>query len=349
MSLTFTTATAAEHKAVRAFVLSQRSQGSLHQLPEWAYFQHTIPGREQYKIFIAKKSHDIVATMLCVQMDTGILQKFWWYAPRGPVSAPDITTEESHSFLQYIHRELQHTGGIFWRLDPYWSESEAKQWLRSGAKRSLQQYQPTDTLLLNLQQSHEELLSQMKRKGRYNIGLAEKKGVTVEVLHGAALTPADIASYIALQKETTARDGFQSHTDYYYQQFCRCLSPYVYLCFAVYEGVRVAGAVLTLCGDKAIYYFGASTSAAQYRSLMAPYLLQWRMICLAKEHGALTYDFLGIAPEGEENHAYAGITQFKEKFGGERAHYAPATEYPLRRLWYWLYRLAKWQKRSRNS
>ena len=78
---------------------------------------------------------------------------------------------------------------------------------------------------------------------------------------------------------------------------------------------------------------------------MAPYLLQWDMVQFAKNKGCLTYDFLGIAPEDEPKHPYAGISEFKWKFGGNRKVYGSGHEISFRPFWYLIYRIAKYLKK----
>jgi len=65
------------------------------------------------------------------------------------------------------------------------------------------------------------------------------------------------------------------------------------------------------------------------------------MMQYAKKKGCKSYDFLGIAPENEPLHPYAGISEFKWKFGGERRIYASGKEIVFQKTWYWLYRLVK--------
>ena len=194
---------------------------------------------------------------------------------------------------------------------------------------------------LDLTKSNEELLAEMKRKGRYNIKLAEKRGVKFREILPDEMTEQDLEDFYRLNLETTGRDGFSGHQKDYYRHFLKSLNKYAVLFFAEFEGKRIATAISTFCGDKAIYYFGASTSDKQYRNLMAPYGLQWFMINFAKKRGCKTYDFLGIAPENELNHAYAGISEFKWKFGGYRKTYRPGVEIVFDKFWYAIYRLMK--------
>ncbi len=321
-----------------AFVL-QSSRGSVHQLSAWKGFQETIPGRGLVRGWGIKNDYDkIIAATFAVAMDTGFMRKKWWYSARGPVFE---SAEIGRALIQQVAGALKKEGGMFWRFDPYVAPDF---WTHDFIKMQLatQNYQPTDTLVIDLLKSEEQLLSEMKRKGRYNISLAEKKGIRCVAISGKSCTPKDVGDFWNLNKETTRRDDFSGHEISYYQNFLEYLSEYATLFFAeTEEGKRIASAIATFVGDKAIYYFGASTSDPEYRNFMAPYLLQWTMIQEAKKRGCKTYDFLGIAPENEPHHPYAGISEFKWKFGGDRHVFAAGREIVFHPFWYALYRIAK--------
>jgi lipid II:glycine glycyltransferase (peptidoglycan interpeptide bridge formation enzyme) len=324
------------------FVLASK-QGSLHQISVWKPFQETISGRGPVKGWgMRNKAGKIVATTFAVKMDTGFQGKKWWYSARGPVFNDE---KQGHALIEYVEKELKKEGGLFWRFDPYISQSQVRTVLnfkQIQVRTSAQNYQPTDTLILDVTKTNDQLLSEMKRKGRYNINLAEKKGVQCIKIEGGKVTEKDLDDFWRLNNETTNRDSFSGHEKAYYRNFLTLLAPYADLFFAEAEdGIRIATAISTFAGDKAIYYFGASTSIPEYRNLMAPYLLQWTMIQEARERGCRTYDFLGIAPENEPKHAYAGISEFKWKFGGTRQTFAPGKEIVFDKKWYWLYRIAK--------
>jgi len=117
------------------------------------------------------------------------------------------------------------------------------------------------------------------------------------------------------------------------------------LYLAEFEGEIIAGIIVTFFGDMAIYYFGASGNA--HRNVMAPYLLQWVAMRFAKARGIKWYDFLGIAPldengEVDEKHAWAGVTEFKRKFGGVTVNYLPARELVYDWPMFLALRLKKW-------
>ena len=78
----------------------------------------------------------------------------------------------------------------------------------------------------------------------------------------------------------------------------------------------IAAGIFVFTQDRAIYYYGASSSDHEDRKHMAPYLLQWHAICEAKMRNISRYDFLGIATPGKKHDPLQGVTDFKKKFGG---------------------------------
>ncbi|MFH2062539.1 MAG: peptidoglycan bridge formation glycyltransferase FemA/FemB family protein, partial [bacterium] len=188
----------------------------------------------------------------------------------------------------------------------------------------------------------------MKPKTRYNIRLAEKRGVTVrqaDPLDGATYAK-DIASFQSLLAETADRDEFRTHSPDYYEQMLRSLAVNksdemsVRLFLAEHDGQPLAGALVSGFGDMATYLHGASSS--EKRELMAPHQLHWQIMLWAKQAGFRKYDFWGVAPEGAAaDHPWAGVTRFKLGFGGERKSYVGTWELPGHRFWYAAYRLAK--------
>lgn len=164
------------------------------------------------------------------------------------------------------------------------------------------------TIMLDLTMSDDELLAQMKPKGRYNIRVAEKNGVTVRQSD-------DIEAFYRLVSATSNRDGFTALPKAKYQAFLGEVKDSFLLIAYSPNQEPIAGLIGLLWGGVGIYYYGASSYA--HRALMAPYKLQWEAMRLCKARGATAYDFLGVAPPAaSSNHPWAGITRFKEQFGG---------------------------------
>ena len=152
----------------------------------------------------------------------------------------------------------------------------------------------------------------------------------------------DIPVFYKLLQQTVTRDQFSGHALDYYRNMFLFLHPRPKLYLATYKNQPVAAIIVTYFKDTATYYFGASGN--EYRHVMAPYLLQWQAIRDAKKAGCRFYDFLGIAPPDQPHHPWAGVSDFKLKFGGKRVNYATAQEIVYRPFLHTLIRLAKWLK-----
>ncbi len=292
---------------------------SLFQSKAWGEFQAQIPSRGKYWALTAKGGKALVVRHA---LPFGLC---WFSVERGPI----LTHKEAWKELLVQIKDLaRQEKAVYLRVEPPVGLK-----LTDGRKAHAH-YQPEWTLRVNLEGSLDDTLAQMKQKGRYNIRVAEKKGVTVK---GSQ----DVAAFYEILKKTGGRDGFHIHPQSYYEKFLEAATKdnFGKLYLAEHEGQVIAGILVTFYGDTGTYYYGASDH--EKRSLMAPYLLQWTAMQDAKERGCKWYDFLGIAPPNKPKHPWAGITQFKRKFGGEIVEYPKAREYVFKPLWYLLMRLKK--------
>lgn len=357
-----------------------RSHGSgLTQTWEWGEFQASLGGRGKFWVVGVTdgqkaKEVELLGTVLLVkqQLPFGLC---WLSVARGPVLGGEDRRQKIEG------REVQESGSekqikLIWRA--LWVEilklakkeravfvrvelpcgSPLKLDKAGGWRAAHAHYYPEWTREVDLKPSPEEILAQMKSKGRYNIKVAQKNGVAVRATH----RPEDVTAFYAILKETGGRDGFGIHSESYYQALVRAGHEGGWGKLYVAENVEcrmkngereqgteaqkrsalIAGIYVTFYGSTATYYYGAS--AQQYRAMMAPYLLQWEAIQEAKRRGCEWYDFLGVAPPKEKTedrsqklggHPWAGITAFKEKFGGILVKYPPAMEFVVKKGWYW--------------
>lgn len=80
--------------------------------------------------------------------------------------------------------------------------------------------------------------------------------------------------------------------------------------------IVLSGALLTFCGEKAYYLYGASSN--DYRDLSPNYLMQWTMMREAMSRGCTSYDFGGVTGFTPEDKVYdhdGGLYEFKKRFG----------------------------------
>ncbi|QQR54379.1 peptidoglycan bridge formation glycyltransferase FemA/FemB family protein [Candidatus Peregrinibacteria bacterium] len=325
-------------KVLNAFVTVAKGS-PIEQSWEWGEFQVKIPGRPAFRVFAVvdaegdEKEGAFLATLLVVRQEMGF-GKTWLWAPRGPVFKEGMTAEEAHEawglLLEALRNWARLHGDVYLRVEPgFLPEALAL----GGCAESIS-YTPVHSLFLDLKKGEKKLLEEMTQKGRYNIKIAEKAGVKVR--RG---TEADVTAFHALVQQTGGRDGFSVHPLGFYRAFLEELDGKARLYVAEYEGRVVGGILATFFGSVATYYYGASSN--EDRKVMAPYLIQWQAICDAIQEGCETYDFFGVAPEGDEKHAWAGVTQFKTRFGGQRVSYAGSRVFVYRPLWWRVVRLVK--------
>ncbi len=325
--------------------------GSLYQTSIWAHFQEQIPGKEKAQLVIIThpETHAIVGGGFLVKHALPFSLS-WLECPRGPVFDITLSEDDLAKFIQqFIERAraiaLAHRA-VFLRIDPPVTESSDQRHdyefvtQKLGLTHAHASYFPQTTLMIDLTGTEEDILQQMKPKGRYNIKVAQKHEVFVK-----KVSKDHLEEFYPLIEQTAQRDKFFIHDANYYKTMLDTLGDHAALWIAYKQEpgdnfpTPVAGMIATYFGDTATYYYGAS--CYDHRHMMAPYLLQWEVMRDARAHNYAHYDLLGIAPTEAKNHPWQGVTDFKTKFGGTVISYAHAKEYVFKRFWYFAIMLRK--------
>jgi lipid II:glycine glycyltransferase (peptidoglycan interpeptide bridge formation enzyme) len=197
-------------------------------------------------------------------------------------------------------------------------------------KKAPHDMQPREILVMDIAKSEEELLTDMKSKTRYNIKLAEKKGVKITSswnMEHETWNKKYINEFVRLIKLTEKRKSIKFHSANYYQKMLEMIpGDILKLYVAEYNGKIIAANLVIFFGDTATYLHGATDN--EYRNVMAPYLLQWQAIEDAKKAGFTRYDFGGICSgptaldrndlqRSDRYNSWSGITKFKLGFAPE--------------------------------
>jgi len=235
-------------------------------------------------------------------------------------------------------------GTIFFRLEilDEFNEKIVEKLKNCRFVKSFEDVQPEWRQILDISQSEEEILAQMKPKGRYNIRVAQKHGVIVKKSDPS--TSLGVNEFYKLYHETAKRDRFVPRPKVYFQKLREILGSkeLAELWLAKYNSRAVAAIIVTFYQETASYLYGASSN--RDRHLMAPYLLHWRVIQRAKEKGCQFYDLLAVSPE-DGKHKYAGITRFKEQFGGRKVRIVGSYDLIFKPFWYRLFKMAEKMRR----
>ena len=239
---------------------------------------------------------------------------------------------------------LPKVNATFMRLEPLDEDSHQRLRTLAGGRALVPTFavQPRQTSLVDISGSEDHVLAAMHPKHRYNIRLAQKKGVRIERLNATGFE-----RFWQLMSTTAHRQDFRTHEAGYYKAMLEELDKdgEIHLLIASAEGMDLAALLLITYEGTATYLHGASSE--EMRGHMAPYALHWEAICLARELSCTTYDLWGThatqdLETGEwrpvDGHASAGVTRFKLGFGGEIVNYPGTFDLILRPFWYSLYK-----------
>lgn len=265
------------------------------------------------------------------------------YVPRGPVidtTNPVLVSE----FTNAMRQSARKRGAILIKIDPPVpvEDNISRQCIENAGFQCIADptgfggTQPKCVMQLDLDKSEDDLLSGFKPKWRYNIRLAEKKGVQVKT----DCTRDDLKVFHKLYQTTARRDGFVGRPLSYFQTLWDVLVPagYAKLFLTHYEDTALSGAFDFVIGDRAWYVYGASSN--EHRNLMPNHLMQWEMIKWAKSLGCKWYDFRGVSPRrgaSEEDDHLQGLNRFKEGFSPRYVEYIGEYDLVLSPAWYWLW------------
>ncbi len=363
---------------------------SYFQSKNWADFQSEYFNRKFWFVNFYE-NNKIISSCLVIKIDLPF-KKNYLYIPAGP-NLYDYTSEIYKNLIIEISKIAKIEKSIFLKLESTFSDKDMFDGSISsnlmtfynnsynffvknlGFSKSYENKIPNNTLLIDLSKDENQILKEMKQKGRYNIKKAIEYGIKIEKTKNPESKEFEV--FWQLTKETTKRDNFSSNLKDYYINLLNFLNTKnieTYLYSAYFENKIIASAICVFYKNKATYYYGASSN--KYRNLMAPYLLQWQMIKDAKENNIKIYDFLGISPlyyeeagnyvindnfnkkrfkkrEAVENflnnHNFSGITEFKTKFGGEITNYIGSCDLIYNKFWYFIIKISKKFRKLRRK
>jgi lipid II:glycine glycyltransferase (peptidoglycan interpeptide bridge formation enzyme) len=257
--------------------------------------------------------------------------------------------------LNEIITQYKSKGLIFIKLEPNVFKNESgiyklpllkKSWINNGLKyvRSNTTLFAPHTFLIDLVFPEDKLLSFMKSKTRYNIRLAQKRGVKVV---DETNRKAGFDTFFNLYRQTIKRQNYLGHNYSYHanvwQEFKK--AGMVKILIAYYQGSPLSAYQLFFFKKGAYYLYGGSSHF--HKEVMASNLLMWQAIKLAALAGAETFDMWGALEKNyNPSHPWAGFHRFKEGYGGIHKSYLPTLDVVVNPVWYSIFNLA-WPLRKK--
>jgi lipid II:glycine glycyltransferase (peptidoglycan interpeptide bridge formation enzyme) len=231
------------------------------------------------------------------------------YLPKGPY--PD---EELAEALKKI--SIEH-GCVFIKTEPD-IEINSPGKISGQFKKSLKPLFTKYNFVLDLTPSEEDLLKNMHQKTRYNIKVAGKKGVRVEITDSNQA----LKDYLKLYFETTKRQGYFGHNENYHKKVFETFSKTGQVKFAIaYLGKTPLVAWMLLTFKDTLYYpYGGSSHL--HRDAMASNLVAWEAAKYGKKAGLKKFDMWGaLGPDADPKDSWYGFHKFKMGYGGRLVEY----------------------------
>lgn len=310
-----------------------------------------------HRLVLEDDNGRICSAVSILERELPVIKRPIFYAPRGPVL--DFGDAASFANLRReVHKLARRRKAVLCKIDPdlpvdsessFMVRRQGLQELTRGA--NFEGVQPRFVFRLSLERDKEEIFASFASKTRYNIRLAERRGVTVRTGMRE-----DLPAFYALLQETAERDRFLIRGSVYYDLIWRHIieTGFGRLFIADYQGEPIAATLAFTIGDKAWYIYGASGN--RHREVMPNYALQWAMISWAKDLGCRMYDFRGVSGDLNPDNPLYGLYRFKKGFNGDFVEFvgefddvfAPvvyhAWQWSEPRYRYWRGRLAEWKK-----
>lgn len=253
------------------------------------------------------------------------------YLPRSQF--PSIHT------LTYLKNNLLQKNVIFLQIEPYvYKNSNLKNIQNSLTllQKSHHPLFPDWTQILDLKPSEEELLNKMHHKTRYNIRLAQKKGIAIKEVSDDE----GFNVFSQLYFETCKRQKYYGHSQKYHQLLWNFLKKNIaHILIAYYQDIPLAA--YELFNFKNILYYPYGGSSELHRNFMAPNLLMWEAIKLGKKLGAHIFDMWGSLPRDYNvKNPWSGFTRFKEGYHTQFIEFIGSYNLVIQPLLYHAYTVA---------
>lgn len=317
------------------------NNGSFLQSFEWGEFQKSL-NKKVWRLAI-RQDDKIFLIAQIIKETFPFLNKSLLYLPFGPTFSAEFTEDNplkvvSNTATQKkIQLFLEKTKQIAKQEDAIFLLIESlirityETWPRKFVVcDSQKRIQPQKVLILDLKNTENEIFNNIARGTRYNIRLAQRRGVKI------ISDKTKIEKFYNLLKQTSERQKFSIYPKQYFEKLIDIKGSNfkTELFLAEYNSKIVSGIIMAFFNKAAISLHSASDY--NYRQLKANSLLRWHTILQAKNQGCEKYDFWGI-----DEKKWPGLTYHKKTFGGAEFIYPKSMDIVFQKNWHKIYKAIK--------
>ncbi len=304
--------------------------GSFLQSFDWGNFQEKA-GKKVFGLQVLENK-SLVATAQIIK--NSLVFGSYFYVPYGPVFKNGLSKEQKSTLFTAIINKIKELAKqekcFFVEIEPL-EELVATSFVNKSTPA--RRIQPKKTLVLDIEKPEDELFKNFSRTTKYNIRLAEKKGVKIKRQKGYS------EDFFSLMQQTKDRQDFGIHSQEYYKKMLELelgsLKSEIF--FAECDNKIICATLMIFFGDTATTLHAGSDY--KYRQIKGPNLLEWEIITSAKREGFKKIDFWGV-----DEKKWPGLTAFKKGFGGVEVDYPLGTDIVFNKFLYFLYKIIKLAK-----
>ncbi len=266
--------------------------------------------------------------------------KTFLHIPHGPLLDAD-NAEALAKFLNFYREFGKQEKCDFVRLSPCLEASKSDLFSQQNYRPApVHLINPEKTWALNLGNTEEDILKNMRKSTRYEVRRIEKCGIKTRMGN----TKEDLEIFWQLHQETYARNKFipfpKKNTARQLEIFgddCQIFSAEI-------DGKFYSSSIILFDKNAAYYHQGASIR----HKFPVAHATIWAAILEAKRRDCREFNFWGVCDENEKNHPWTGLSRFKRGFGGEEKNFMHVQDAPITNK-YWLnFMIEKWRKWKRN-
>ena len=299
-----------------------KKDGSILQSKPWEHFQNSLKRKAVWD------EGDDWQWLAFVRESHGLKYLMCSYGPTAQ------SKEGYKNALDSLIKSAEELKVDFIRVEPRFGVNAEILQKMGGYK--IREVQPENTLVVDLSKPIDELRGHLSSGHRNSINGVERRGIEIKKTSDSN----DFNEFLKMLNDTARNSRVKFFPPAYYQAVWKTLgqSKNAVLYIAKIDGKSIAGALFYDFGQTR-YYAHAGAWQILNRKVNASTPLVWQGLIDAKNEGKTRFDLWGIAPEGIPNHPWAGITSFKQSFGGERVEYAGTWDIPVNKPKYKLYRM----------
>ncbi|NTW61669.1 aminoacyltransferase [Candidatus Saccharibacteria bacterium] len=280
-----------------------------HPLQLWGWGElKSSHGWKVDRLFLLDASDRVVGAVSLLIRTLNWPFKSLAYVPRGPVVGDVHRQDMLRLLADYVQRTY---GSVAVSIEPDAVEYEVS----DGWRLAKNQILPSRTILLDLTRTEDELLADMAKKTRQYIRKSSSENFEIRAIKSRG----ELVKCLDVYHQTSARAGFDLHSDEYYYDVFEKLGEHSPV-FAAYQGDQpIAFLWLAISAETAYELYGGMNEQGQV--LRANFALKWYAIRKCREWGLSRYDFGGLLD--------GGIATFKMGWAAGETKLAGTFDRPL--------------------